>query len=62
MEEFVEIDGAALTFDFDETAAFLTARAGVPANAEVARQVHEITEELAGRRAAGRAHARRRAR
>lgn len=55
MEEFVEIDGAALTFDFDETAAFLTARAGVPANAEVARQVHEITEgwpvgvRLAGR-------------
>ncbi|WP_313816141.1 LuxR C-terminal-related transcriptional regulator [Cupriavidus sp.] len=55
MEEFVEIDGAELTFDFDETAAFLTARAGVPANAEVARQVHEITEgwpvgvRLAGR-------------
>lgn len=55
MEEFVEIDGAALTFDFDETAAFLTARAGMPANAEVARQVHEITEgwpvgvRLAGR-------------
>jgi len=58
MDEVVVIDGAEITFDFDETAAFLTARAGEPYGIEAARQVHDITEGWpVGVRLAGRAQA-----
>lgn len=55
MDELVMLDGAELTFDLQETAAFLKARADVPLGSDTVRHVFDITEgwpvgvRLAGR-------------